>query len=81
MVDCNSRSNLQKVKIEDEEDEPQIIANKALHPYTGFVHDHAGAPKSTNRFGFPGLDPLWPPTEGELRVGITGSQDVTRHSH
>jgi hypothetical protein len=52
--------------------EPDRIANKALHPFTGYVHDHSGARKSTNRFGFPGLDPLWPPTDGEVRIAITG---------
>jgi hypothetical protein len=64
-----------------EEDEPRVIANKVLHPYIGFVHDHAGAPKSTNRFGFPGLDPLWPPAEGELRVGIAGGSVALQIFH
>jgi len=53
-------------------DAPRHIANKVLHPYLGFVHDHAGAPKSTNRFGFPGTDPLRPPAEGEVRIAVTG---------
>lgn len=54
------------------DEEPGHIANKALHPYTGYVHDHARARKSTNRFGFPGFDPLLPPAEDEVRIVVTG---------
>ena len=56
----------------DADEEPERVSNKALHPYTGFVHDHSGARKSTNRFGFPGFDPLRPPAADEVRVVVTG---------
>ncbi len=48
------------------------VANKALHPYLGYVLDRTGAEATINRFGFQGIDPLTPAGPDVVRVAITG---------
>jgi hypothetical protein len=51
---------------------PSTIADKALHPYLGFVMDPTESPDRLNRFGFLGPDPVIPRSEDRVVVAVLG---------
>jgi hypothetical protein len=51
------------------------FATKVLHPYLGYVFDHAAkmeGEQPVNRFGFPGIDPLSKQDPDVVRVVVAG---------
>lgn len=47
------------------------VENKILHPFLGYVYDRTRS-RSTNRFGFRGVDPTLPADADEVRVALLG---------
>ena len=60
---------------------PNFVANKALHPYLGYVFDRAPDSEIVNRFGFRGRSPLEARADGEIVVAVIGGSVAMKLPH
>jgi len=67
-------------EIGDAPEQASYVANKALHPYLGFVYDPTQNPAQVNRFGFAGPDPF-SSREGDVVVAIFGGSVALSFCH